>query len=746
MEFFKNLSMVTGLIGLAIILAIIAFIKLYQKVEQGKALIRNGFGGTRVSFGGMLIIPIMHRAEVMNISVKRIQIERMGKDGLICNDNMRADIKVAFFVRVNKTETDVKRVAEALGVARASDLQGMTDLFDAKFSEALKTVGKNFDFVDLYKARAKFKSDIIEIIGTDLNGFVLDDCAIDFLEQTELTNLSADNILDSEGIKKITELTATQKLSANQIDREREKAIKQQNVDAEEAVLEMDRHLAEAQERQKREVSSIKARETAETHKIQQAERLKSEQARIQTEEELSVAEQNKQRQIIVAEKNKQRTEAIEGERIRKDQMLEQTERERVVALAGIEKERALEVERKNIQDVIRERVVVEKTVVEEQEKIKDTQAIAEGERTKKVALLAAQQISEEAMMKEVKAAESKKEVAVLEAQQRIVEADAAQKTADKSAEARKLMAQAQAAEEAALGLAEVQVQEARAKAREMEGEAEASAQENLAKAEANGKQAFSLALIKEGEAKASVMSNLAIAEARAIEVKAEARKKEGQIETERLEARALAEARSKQAHAAALATLGEAEANNMLKKFQADAKGIAEKAQAMKLFDEAGRSHEEFKLDLDKQETLALADIQIRKDIAQAQSLVLSEGLKAANIDIVGGDTMFFEKILGAVTQGKQVDRLVAGSQVLTDVKDTLFNGDPDYFKSQLKRFIEQFGFTSEDIKNLSLSAAVSKMFSGAKDDKTRGVLQSILDWSKKAGLNDTTIKDLVD
>ena len=33
-------------------------------------------------------------------------------------------------------------------------------------------------------------------------------------------------------------------------------------------------------------------------------------------------------------------------------------------------------------------------------------------------------------------------------------------------------------------------------------------------------------------------------------------------------------------------------------------------------------------------------------KDIANAQAQVIAEALKAANIDIVGGETMFFEKI----------------------------------------------------------------------------------------------------
>jgi uncharacterized membrane protein YqiK len=126
-------------------------------------------------------------------------------------------------VRVNKTKEDVEKVAQSIGCARASDPGQMVQLFEAKFSEALKTVGKRFDFVELYDSREKFKNEILEAIGRDLNGYVLDDCAIDYLEQTPITFLNADNILDSEGIKKITELTAQQKIKANLIRRKRKK-------------------------------------------------------------------------------------------------------------------------------------------------------------------------------------------------------------------------------------------------------------------------------------------------------------------------------------------------------------------------------------------------------------------------------------------------------------------------------------------------------------------------------------------
>ena len=97
----------------------------YRKVEKGRALVRTGGSRTKVILNGGFVVPIIHRAEFIDISVKRIEIDRTGKNGLICQDNIRADIKVVFFVRINNVEADMLKVAESIGcrarVQRAGD-------------------------------------------------------------------------------------------------------------------------------------------------------------------------------------------------------------------------------------------------------------------------------------------------------------------------------------------------------------------------------------------------------------------------------------------------------------------------------------------------------------------------------------------------------------------------------------------------------------------------------------------------
>lgn len=674
-------SLLVGVIIIGIFLGIlILFSRFFRKVQQGQAIVRNGIGGTKVTFNGMIVIPVAHQSEYMDISVKRIEIERKAQEGLICKDNLRADIKVAFFVRVNKTPEDVLRVAQSIGCTRASTVDTIRVLFDAKFSEALKTVGKRFEFVQLYNERDHFKSEILKVIGTDLNGFTLDDCAIDFLEQTQLENLDPDNILDAEGIKKITELTAIQAKLSNNIQRDKEKVIKQQDVQAREAILELERQLAETESKQKRDVESVRARETAETMKVQEEERLKSERARISADEEIAVATQNKDRQVLVAQRNKERTDAVEVERVTRDRDLEIIDRERVTTLKAIEKEKAVEVEKKNIQEVIKDRVALEKTVVIEQQKMKDAEAFATADREKQVALTNAEKNAQEQLIQKIKEAEASKQSAQLAAEQ---SAFTTIKAADASKQAAELHAQE------LLTLAE---------ARQESASKDAAAEKSLAE----GRTASSAAI--------------GLGEAQVLLAKAEASQKQG---------------------------TADAEVTQL--KLAAEADGITKKAQAMKLLENAGREHEEFKLTLEKEKAIELAQINIQKDIAAAQANVLGEAMKSAKIEIIGGESQFFDKITNAIGNARAIDRMVEGSRTLTDVKETFFTGDPDYFKSQLKNIIDQFGLTSEDTKNLTLSALFGKLIGLNPDATTLDKLTGMIGAASRFGLTEQTVSGLL-
>jgi uncharacterized membrane protein YqiK len=754
----SSLELTIGGVGVFFFLLVafgVLISRFYRKVDQGKALIINKMAAEpEVTFTGGIVIPIFHRAEVMDISVKTIELERKGSEGLICRDNIRADIKVTFFVRVNKTKPDVLKVAQAIGCARASEERTLENLFTAKFSEALKTVGKRLDFEQLYTQRDDFKDQIIEVIGKDLNGYSLEDAAIDFLEQTPLESLDPHNILDSQGIRKITEMTTTQNIETNRLKNEEAKRRGSDDLNKQEALLNFNQRANEAQAKADKEISLSRTREENEALRFQHEEQKRTLLVKQKAEEEISINEQNKARAVEVAQKNREKEVSVEGVRVQKARDLEEISREREVEFKRIEKEKILEHERKNIADVIRDRIAVERGVAEEEERIKDIRVIQDAERQKKSRLITAEGIAQESLVKQIKAAEAQQEVSKFEAKQRTITAEAELEASDKLAKAKIRLSDGVQAEAAAQGLANVRVQEASAIAIEKEGLAKARVTLETMQAEAAGTEKQGLARVKVREAdlaiseregtikatltreqllaEASGAEQKGLADARVLEAHAQATEKQGLAEAISIKEKLLAQATAHERH-------GLAEAVSIKEKLLAEAAGIAEKATAMKALDDVSRQHEEFRLRLDKERAVEMEHIRVKADIARAQADVLSHAFSQAKINIVGGDGAFFERFINAVSLGQSSDAFLQHSDASRTLLQPYLSGDRS-LPQDLRDVLSRPALNPADLQHLSISTLLAKLALSA-DPATQSKLSSLLQQARDLGVADTPL-----
>jgi uncharacterized membrane protein YqiK len=661
-------------VGFVLIMGLLALVaRFYRQVEQGKALIVNTVSKEPVvAFTGAIVYPIINRAEVMDLSVKTIDIDRRGKEGLICNDNIRADINVTFFVRVNKTRDDVLKVAQSLGCARASDPKALEELFTAKFAEALKTVGKHFNFDQLYTKRDEFKDKIIEVIGKDLNGFILDDAAIDYLEQTPLEALDRDNIMDADGIRKITEITVQHNVQTNELRQKERMETGSQNLNADEAIFRFEQRRAEAEAKKAKEIAVAQAREQNEAARVTSDEQKKTLLVHHKNEEESLVANEAKMRGVAVAQKNREREIAVETERVEKARQLEVIGREREVSLVGISRDKEVEQQKKEIADVVRSRIAVDKTVAVEEENIKDVRALATANRDREQLKIKADAEASTTMVKLVKAAEASEEAAKHAARQKTITADAELDTADKLARAKIRLAEGVQAESAAEGLAKARVKEADAVATEKLGLVEARVTLEKMQSHATGEEKQGLAKARVKQADADAIQKLGLAEAASLTAKLTA-------EASGEEQKGLAAVKVRDADNAVIQARGIAEASNVRERLLAEAAGIAEKAISMKALDEASRDHEEFRLKLDKEKVIELETIHAKRDMAAASAQILAQAFTNAKFNIVGGDGAFFDRFVKAVSVGQAIDGVMDSSDNVKSLVQSAMRPDDE-------------------------------------------------------------------
>jgi len=701
----KEMVLVLIGVGAVVVLGILVLVaRTWRQVHQGQAMIVNKMGSEpKVTFTGAIVLPIVNKAEVMDLSVKTIEVARKGKEGLICADNIRADIKVTFFVSINKTVDDVLRVATTIGCVRASQQSTLEELFAAKFSEALKTVGKNMEFEQLYTQRQDFKNNIKKVIGEDLNGYVLDDCAIDYLEQTPIEMLDPNNVLDALGIRKITDITTSAAIDTNQLKQRQRMEVGKQDLTAQEAMYRFEQAQAEAEAKKNKEVAVAQAREQNEANRFQLEEEKRTHIERQKAEELVQMAEQAKLRSIQVSEQGRIREVEVEKVRVQKAHDLEEVGRTREVSLNQIDMNKALETEKRSIADIIRARVAVDKTVAVEEEAIKDLRVDAEVKRQKNVTIVSAEAEAQGVFIKDIKKAEAEQQVASAHAKKQIILADAAMEASDKEARAAIRRSEGTQAEAAAAGLAGVRVKEA-----------DALAIEKVGLAESRVRDAQVAVTDREGTVLAENVRRKLFAEAQGHEAEAAAIEKTGLANAVGLREKLLAEVAARDADASVV----------QKRMLLAEATGLAEKAKSMQALTGGAREHEEYRLRLDADRAIAL-ESKARVQMAENQARVMAETMGHADIKIVGGDGQFFDRFVKAVSLGSSIDGVFDSSDVVRNAMGGRLGATGNGGKA-----------SNADTLALMLSNLMVKA-----DDSTKTKLKALLEQAKQLGVHDDKV-----
>jgi len=406
-----------------------AFLK---KASPGTALVKTGFGlqQASISTSSAIVIPLLHKIETIDLTVKTVRIRRREHESLSCKDGIRAEVEVDFYIKINAIDEDIRRVASAVGCARASDISILRELFEAKFSDALKTAGSKLTFDSLYQNRTEFKKEIMKALGEDedsdviLNGYKLDDVAIQYLEQLPLSQHDDQNVLDSQGIKEIAQRTASQAEAANLRLREKEVRIAEQNQAAETRQLEITQDLEFKGERQKREIAETRSRENALAEKTKQEQESIEQQASIARELAISLANQQREQESTVAQKMKEQTISVADETKEKEIELARIRRESEVAEQLREKLKMLEETAKQEAEKIRA-----------EEQAKTVQAVEIANREKEIEVIKAEQQAQTQVTNQRVEADIKAYNLIKNAQSKQEAADLDLKTADKQAQ-----------------------------------------------------------------------------------------------------------------------------------------------------------------------------------------------------------------------------------------------------------------------------------------------------------------------
>lgn len=142
---------------------------------------------------------------------------------------MKAEVKAIFYIRVDNNEQAIINVLQSVGNQRIESQRALEHIFVDKFSESMQTIAHHFYQDEIALRIEEFKHHLFNIIGTDLNGFILDDIAIEYINPLKNSGETTTTDAYRKYEEQLSEIKKTAQKTENELHNEKEKHRKTQN-------------------------------------------------------------------------------------------------------------------------------------------------------------------------------------------------------------------------------------------------------------------------------------------------------------------------------------------------------------------------------------------------------------------------------------------------------------------------------------------------------------------------------------
>jgi uncharacterized membrane protein YqiK len=373
------LAWIILLIAIAAILVVLAA-WFYERATNEVSLVKTGVGGRRVVIdGGTLAIPYFHEITRVNMQTLRLSVARTGDQSLITNDRLRVDVGAEFYVSVQPEAEAIARAAQTLG-KRLFQPDQLRALIDGMLVDAMRSVAARLTMDELHENRAQFVAEVrgalIEPLGR--YGLQIDSVSLSALDQTPFSALDENNAFNAVGMRKLAEVIAKSKKERAEIESDSEVSVRRAAMEAAKRKLEIDLDQRRAEIAQTQEIETLMAAQLAEVAQKKADSERTAAQARIRMETDIQAADIAREQQIREAE-------------IAQSRALELAERDRQIKLS----EKSQEESRAQA-----EADTARAEAVKAAEAVLTARQMAEAERRKRLALIAAEEQAEAAAAK----------------------------------------------------------------------------------------------------------------------------------------------------------------------------------------------------------------------------------------------------------------------------------------------------------------------------------------------------------
>jgi flotillin len=240
-----------------------------------------------------MALPILHQVQRVTMAALSFRARRVGADALLTGDRLRADVEMAFELRVIPSREGVATAAQALGSRIARGGEAVEELFTAPIIAAMQNAAATRTLDQIHLDRASFAAEVAAEVAAHAEklGLTLIGTALVSVDQADFSRLNENNAFNAEGMRKLASLVAEQRKERVRIEVEADLVVRETQLAQTQRRLDIVRAEREAEIAQREHLRRLEAEaESTSRIKAAVAERA-AEEARITKEQEIKSAQ-----------------------------------------------------------------------------------------------------------------------------------------------------------------------------------------------------------------------------------------------------------------------------------------------------------------------------------------------------------------------------------------------------------------------------------------------------------------------
>ena len=148
-------------------------------------IVTEGEGTRRVYFDSAPVLPFIDRPERVDMRVKMLPIELMGKDGPATRDDYRLDLRVVFYCRIPPREEAVLAATRHFGVAGVGDVEALRALASPKLAALVRRAVAELDADVALRDHLRLSDLMLELGDDDYFGYEVTDIVIEIARERQ---------------------------------------------------------------------------------------------------------------------------------------------------------------------------------------------------------------------------------------------------------------------------------------------------------------------------------------------------------------------------------------------------------------------------------------------------------------------------------------------------------------------------------------------------------------------------------